>query len=112
VSKIRVGVIGYGTIGTRLADAVALQGDMELVGVADVAPTLPLRAFQESGAPYKVFYVDAEKKDQFADAGVLLAGSLDDLLGQIDVALDATPGGVGAKMKDLPTTRTVSARTS
>ena len=101
MNKIRVGVIGYGTIGTRLADAVALQADMELVGVADVAPTLPLRAFQESGAPYKVFYVDAEKKDQFADAGVSLAGSLEDLLGQIDVALDATPGGVGAKMKDL-----------
>ena len=30
-----------------------------------------------------------------------LAGSLDDLLARIDVALDATPGGVGAKMKDL-----------
>lgn len=98
---VRVGVVGYGTIGSRLADGVAVQSDMELIGVADVAPTLPLRALQESGAPFKVFFVDEEKKDKFAAAGVQLAGSLDDLLGQVDVALDATPGGVGAKMKDL-----------
>lgn len=38
--KIRVGVAGYGTIGQRLADGVALQEDMELVGIADLAPTL------------------------------------------------------------------------
>ena len=29
----RVGVVGYGTIGKRVADAVLLQDDMELVGV-------------------------------------------------------------------------------
>jgi glyceraldehyde-3-phosphate dehydrogenase (NAD(P)) len=101
VSKTKVAVVGYGTIGTRLADGVAAQADMELIGVADVAPALPMRAMQESGAPYKVFYGDETKKDQFAAAGVQLAGSLDDLLAQADVALDATPGGVGAKMKDL-----------
>jgi len=101
VSKTKVGVIGFGTIGSRLADGVAVQGDMELVGVADVAPALPVKAMQEAGGEHKVFYVDADKKDAFAAAGVPLAGSLDDLLGEIDVALDATPGGVGAKMKDL-----------
>lgn len=101
MSKIRVAVIGYGTIGSRLADGVAVQDDMELIGVADVAPTLPLRALQEIGAPFKVFFVDEEKKDRFAAAGVQLTGSLEDLLSQVDVALDATPGGVGARMKDL-----------
>lgn len=44
MDKVKVGVVGYGTIGQRLADGVALQGDMELVGVADVAPTLAIRA--------------------------------------------------------------------
>jgi glyceraldehyde-3-phosphate dehydrogenase (NAD(P)) len=81
---------------------------MELVGVADVAPTLPLRALQEIGAPFKVFFVDEEKKDKFAAAGVQLAGSLDDLLSQVDVALDATPGGVGARMKEPLTASTMS----
>ncbi len=101
MSKVRVGVIGYGTIGSRLADGVALQGDMELVGVADVAPTLPLRALYESGVSYPVYSVEPEKAGKFAEAGIPLAGTLDDLLGKIDVALDATPGGIGAKMKDL-----------
>lgn len=35
-SIARVAVNGYGVIGKRVADAVALQDDMELVGVADV----------------------------------------------------------------------------
>jgi len=109
VSKIRVAVVGYGTIGSRLADGVAVQDDMELVGVADVAPNLSLRALQEIGAPFKVFFVDEEKKDKFAAAGVQLAGSLDDLLSQVDVALDATPGGVGARMKDLYSKHNVKA---
>ena len=47
MKKIRVGVAGYGTIGQRLADGVALQEDMELVGIADLAPTLSLQALRE-----------------------------------------------------------------
>lgn len=45
--SIKVAVVGYGTIGQRLADGVALQKDMELVGVVDVAPTLAVRALVE-----------------------------------------------------------------
>ena len=50
MKKIRVGVAGYGTIGQRLADGVAMQGDMELVGIADLAPTLSIRALAENDA--------------------------------------------------------------
>jgi len=39
VDKPKVAVVGYGTIGSRLADGAARQGDMELVGVVDLAPT-------------------------------------------------------------------------
>ena len=46
--KIRVGVAGYGTIGQRLADGIALQEDMELAGIADLAPTLSLQALREN----------------------------------------------------------------
>ena len=35
MEKVKVGVLGYGTIGQRLADGVARMGDMELVGVAN-----------------------------------------------------------------------------
>ena len=50
MKKIRVGVAGYGTIGQRLADGVAMQGDMELVGIADLAPTLSIQALRENDA--------------------------------------------------------------
>ena len=38
MGQIKVGVAGYGVIGQRLADGVARQGDMELVGVAVFPP--------------------------------------------------------------------------
>jgi len=101
MTNARVAVVGYGTIGSRLADGVALQGDMELVGVADVAPSLPLRALYESGADYPLYAVDAAKTGVFDDVGIPVAGTLDDLLAQVDVVLDATPGGIGAQMKEL-----------
>ncbi len=34
--KTRVSVNGYGVIGKRVADAVRVQPDMELAGIADV----------------------------------------------------------------------------
>ena len=46
MAKVKVGVAGYGVIGQRLADGVACQGDMELVGVADIAPTISVRALK------------------------------------------------------------------
>jgi glyceraldehyde-3-phosphate dehydrogenase/erythrose-4-phosphate dehydrogenase len=36
MNKIRVAVNGYGVIGRRVADAVTLQEDMEVAGVADI----------------------------------------------------------------------------
>ena len=62
MSSVNVGVVGYGTIGTRLATGVACQEDMELVGVADVAPTLAVRALKEVGMPFKLFFKKLEQK--------------------------------------------------
>ncbi|MGI5850395.1 MAG: type II glyceraldehyde-3-phosphate dehydrogenase, partial [Christensenellales bacterium] len=55
MAKVKVGVAGYGVIGQRLADGVAAQGDMELVGVADVMPTLSVQALKHKGMPYRMF---------------------------------------------------------
>ena len=44
MKKIRVAVNGYGVIGKRIADAVALQIDMELVGIADVVTDWRIKA--------------------------------------------------------------------
>ena len=99
--KIRVGVAGYGTIGQRLADGVALQGDMELVGVADLAPTLAIRALKEKGMPYRLYLVEGADKSKFDALGIPVAGTFDELIHSVDVMLDSSPGGIGAKNKEL-----------
>lgn len=101
MSKVKVGVAGYGVIGQRLADGAALQGDMELLGVVDVVPTLAVRALHESGMPYKLFLVDPTRKPEFDEIGIPVSGTFEELLEQVDVMLDATPAGIGAKNKEL-----------
>ncbi|MEA4894617.1 MAG: type II glyceraldehyde-3-phosphate dehydrogenase [Oscillospiraceae bacterium] len=98
---IKVGVAGYGVIGQRLADGVALQKDMELVGIADLAPTLSIRALRERGMPYDLYLVGGADRAKFDQVGIPVKGSFDDLLGKVDVMLDSSPGGVGAKNKAL-----------
>lgn len=98
---IKVGVAGYGVIGQRLADGVALQKDMELVGVADVAPTLSVRALKEKGMPYKLYNALPENQKLFEDAGIPVSGTLEELVQSVDIMLDATSAGVGAKNKEL-----------
>ncbi|MDR0355421.1 MAG: type II glyceraldehyde-3-phosphate dehydrogenase [Deltaproteobacteria bacterium] len=98
---VKVGVAGYGVIGQRLADGVARQKDMTLVGVADVAPTLSVRALKEKGMPYKLFAATAEGRISLEAAGFAVSGAFEDLVGQVDVMLDSSPGGVGAKNKEI-----------
>lgn len=99
--KIKVGVAGYGVIGQRLADGVALQGDMELVGIADLAPTLSIKALKEKGMPYDLYLVEGADKSKFDELGIPTKGSFDDLISKVDIMLDSAPGGVGAKNKVL-----------
>ena len=101
MSKIKVGVAGYGVIGQRLADGVALQGDMELVGVADLAPTLSIRALHEKGMPYDLYLVEGADRAGFDKLNIPVSGSFNDLLNKVDIMLDSSPGGVGAKNKEL-----------
>lgn len=98
---VRVGVAGYGVIGQRLADGVALQKDMELVGVADVGPTLPVRALFERGMPYDLYTAMPEKANLLTDVGIPVSGSLEDLVQKVDIMFDATSAGIGAKNKEI-----------
>lgn len=98
---VRVGVVGYGVIGQRLADGVALQKDMELVGVADVAPTISVRALRDRGMPYDLYCAASGHEKGLTDAGIPVSGTLDDLIDRVDIVLDATSAGIGAKNKTL-----------
>jgi glyceraldehyde-3-phosphate dehydrogenase (NAD(P)) len=101
VTKIKVGVAGYGVIGQRLADGVALQEDMVLVGVADVAPTLAVQALYEKGMPYDLYTASPEKKNLLTDTGIPVSGTLEELVGKVDIMLDSSPGGIGARNKEI-----------
>ncbi|NLC32009.1 MAG: type II glyceraldehyde-3-phosphate dehydrogenase [Clostridiales bacterium] len=107
MKKIRVGVAGYGVIGQRLADGVVLQDDMELVGIADIAPTLSVRALAEmdmlgvNSTPYHLYLVDGADKSKFDELNIPVAGSFEDLVKNVDIMLDSAPGGVGVKNKEV-----------
>lgn len=101
MAKIKVGVAGYGVIGQRLADGVALQEDMELVGIADIAPTLSIRALKERGMPYDLYLVDGADRAKFDELGIPVSGTFEDLIDKVDIMLDSSPGGIGIKNKEL-----------
>lgn len=107
MKKVRVGVAGYGTIGQRLADGVAMQADMELVGIADLAPTLSIQALRENGmvgangVNYHLYLVEGADAAAFAEKDIPVSGTFEDLARSVDIMLDSSPAGVGAKNKAL-----------
>jgi len=80
---IKVGIVGYGTIGKRVADAVLLQNDMELMGV--------------TANTYNYRITSALKKG----ISIFPIRKIDLLLGEVDVIVDCTPKGIGNKNKEL-----------
>jgi len=96
---LRVGVNGYGTIGKRVAHAIQAQDDMDLVGVVKKTPDYAAMQAHKAGIP---LYVPSEADAKpFEERGLPVRGTVDDLLEQVDVIVDATPGGTGAKYKPL-----------
>jgi glyceraldehyde-3-phosphate dehydrogenase (NAD(P)) len=96
---VRVGVVGYGTIGKRVADAVARQSDMRLAGIADVRPNWEIRTAQAKG--YSFFLAGAARAEDFRSQGLNVAGRLDDLIRASDAIVDCSPEGTGRENAKL-----------
>ena len=94
LNKVRVVVNGYGVIGKRIADAVAVQDDMELIGVADVVSDWRIKVAVERGIA--VYASTPQAADEMRAAGIPLTGLLEDVLQQVDVIADATPKKVAS----------------
>ncbi len=92
-----VGINGYGTIGKRVADAVASQDDMKIAGVTKRTPNFEAKIAVERG--YDVYMSVPERENLFEEAGIPVKGTIDDLYKKADIIVDCTPGGVGAKNK-------------
>ena len=91
----RISVNGYGTIGKRVADAVAQQDDMTLVGVAKMTPNFEAKLAVRKG--YRLYAARDDALPKFEKAGIPVAGTLADMLGTSDLVVDATPEESGFK---------------
>lgn len=89
MKNIKVAVNGYGVIGKRVADAVSLQDDMELIGVCDVVSDWRIKMAVDKA--YPVFAFNDDYKKQMVDAGIVIAGTLDELTETADIIVDCTP---------------------
>lgn len=98
-SKVRVLVNGYGVIGKRVADAVAKQDDMVLVGVSDVVADWRVKMAVKRG--YKVYCSSPDRIDHMKRGGIDVDGLMADVLEDVDVVVDCTPAKVGAKNKEV-----------
>ena len=93
--KIRVGINGYGVIGKRVADGVMAQPDMALEGVSDVVTDWRAHIVGRKG--FRLFGATEEHLTAMRNAGLDVPGTLDSLLGQVDVIVDCTPKHIAAR---------------
>ncbi|MCD4740247.1 type II glyceraldehyde-3-phosphate dehydrogenase [archaeon] len=96
---LKIGINGYGTIGRRLAHAIAKQDDMKVVGAAKTRPDFKAMDAVNRGVPLYCSVPGNESK--FKEAGMELAGSLEDLLSSIDLVIDCAPSKMGLENKAL-----------
>ncbi|WP_166961679.1 type II glyceraldehyde-3-phosphate dehydrogenase [Yeosuana marina] len=90
-----IGLVGYGVIGKRVADAINLQDDMNLVGVCDVISDWRIQNAVRKGYNIYVATTDAEK--EMKNTGITVKGSMQDLLKKVDLVVDCTPKNIAAK---------------
>ncbi|RLE51682.1 MAG: type II glyceraldehyde-3-phosphate dehydrogenase [Candidatus Methanomethylicota archaeon] len=96
---VKGGVNGYGVIGKRVADAVSLQNDMKLIGISDIVADWRVKMAAKKN--YPIYCSIPEKIDDMKKGGVEVVGTLEDLLREVDVIIDCTPKGIGAKNKSI-----------
>ena len=96
---IKVGVNGFGVIGRRVASAVRLQEDMQLLGVVKTRPDYKARLAHSRGV--KIYVAEEKQVDAFQKAGIEVAGTVEELVKRVDVMVDATPDGVGEDNKSM-----------
>jgi glyceraldehyde-3-phosphate dehydrogenase (NAD(P)) len=94
-----IAVIGYGVIGKRVADAINLQDDMNLVGVCDVISDWRIQNAVRK--EYDIYAATAEAEIEMKAASISVKGNLQDLLKKTDLVVDCTPKNIAAKNVEI-----------
>jgi glyceraldehyde-3-phosphate dehydrogenase (NAD(P)) len=95
---LKVGINAYGTIGKRVAEAITRQDDIKVVGVVKAHPNY--MSFVASKR-FKLFVPEKSALKSFEDLGIKVEGTLENLIDDSELILDATPEGEGAKYKEV-----------
>ncbi len=85
---------GYGSIGSRIAQFIADDKDIEVAGVGKYSPDEKVADAISRG--FKVF-VPKNKIDSFKNYRI--AGSIEEIIPSCDLVIDASPGGLGYENK-------------
>jgi len=94
-----IAVIGYGVIGKRVADAIALQDDMELTGVCDIISDWRIQNAVRK--EYDIYAATEEAEDKMKSEGISVKGNMQELLKKVDLVVDCTPKNIAAKNVEI-----------
>jgi len=97
MEKIKVGLVGYGTVGKRVVDAVLLQPDMEITGITAVSHNYRINMARDLGIPIYAY----NEKQHLEDEGIKIAGDIKDLVKKSDIIVDCAPKPWGMKNKEI-----------
>lgn len=95
---VKVAINGYGTVGKRIADAVAVQKDMEVIGVVKTKPTFEAYGAVDKG--FRLFANNRENMKTFEEAGLKVEGTSRELIEEADIIVDSSPDGIGIENKE------------
>ena len=90
-----IAVVGYGVIGKRVADAINIQDDMNLVGVCDVINDWRIQNAVRKN--YDIYAATTEAEKEMKASGISVKGNLQGLLKKTDLVVDCTPKKIAAK---------------
>ncbi|MEM0127722.1 MAG: type II glyceraldehyde-3-phosphate dehydrogenase [Thermoplasmatales archaeon] len=95
---LKVGINAYGTIGKRVADAIAKQPDMKISGVVKAHANYMSHVASKR---FSLYVPDKGAAKAFDEAGIKTEGTVEDLIEESDIIVDATPEGEGEKYKKM-----------
>jgi len=85
---VKVAINGYTALGKRIADAVNLQDDMEVIGVSKTIPDFEAELLLIKEYP---LFVAREDEMDFEDLGFVVEGDIRNMVEEADIVIDARP---------------------